>query len=277
MSQPTDAGQPGSGPLNLATMPLSPGRFAGQVALVTGGASGIGRAVVERLAAEGATVWILDRDLASARAVADEITAAGFLARAAELDVVDADAFTRVVAQIDDDGGRIDVLVNNAGVVHAGSVWETTSADWARVVDINLTGTFNGIRAVFPAMMRSRRGAIVNVSSDWGLVGAPGEAAYVATKTGVVGLTRASAMDGAPHGIRVNAVCPGYTHTPLLEGWVAAQDDPEQSMADIAAHQPLGRVGDANEVGALIAFLASREAGFITGAAVPVDGGVTAR
>lgn len=263
--------------LGSAGMPVSPGRFAGQVAVVTGGASGIGFATVERLLVEGASVWLLDRDSAAAHAVAERCAAAGLAARAAELDVADGIAFERVVSGIVATEGRIDVLVNNAGVVHAGSVWETSHEDWARVVAINLTGTFNGIRAVFPAMMRAGRGAIVNISSDWGLVGAPGEAAYIATKTGVVGLTRAAAMDGAGHGIRANAVCPGYTQTPLLDGWVAAQDDPAQAMADIAAHQPLGRVGTAYEVAALIAFLASCEAGFITGAAVPVDGGVTAR
>lgn len=269
----------GGGPVlsGTAGMPMSPGRFDGQVALVTGGASGIGRATVERLLTEGASAWILDRDIASATRIAEELRARGLAARAAELDVVDAEGFERVVAEILDHEGRIDVLVNNAGIVHAGSVWDTSPSDWARVVDINLTGCFNGIRAVFPAMMEARSGAIVNTSSDWGLVGAPGEVAYVATKTGVLGLTRAAAMDGAPFGIRVNAVCPGYTHTPLLEGWVAAQDDPDRAMADIAAHQPLGRVGTASEVAAVMAFLASREAGFITGAAVPVDGGVTAR
>jgi NAD(P)-dependent dehydrogenase (short-subunit alcohol dehydrogenase family) len=276
MDQVGAQGRVGAG-LGSAQTPRSPGRFAGQVALVTGGASGIGFAAVERLLVEGATVWILDRDIAAAHAVAERCTVAGLAARAAQLDVADGAAFERVVSEIDAAEGRIDVLVNNAGVVHAGSVWETTHEDWARVVAINLTGTFNGIRAVFPVMMRAGRGAIVNISSDWGLVGAPGEAAYVATKTGVVGLTRAAAMDGASHGIRTNAVCPGYTQTPLLDGWVAAQEDPVQAMADIAAHQPLGRVGTAYEVAALIAFLASCEAGFITGAAVPVDGGVTAR
>lgn len=260
-----------------AGMPVSPGRFDGQVALVTGGASGIGRAVVERLVTEGAAPWILDRDITTATRVAEELRTRGLAVRAAQLDVVDSTSFDRVVAEILDYHGRIDVLINNAGVVHAGSVWNTSASDWARVVDINLTGCFNGIRAVFPAMMEARSGAIVNTSSDWGLVGAPGEVAYVASKTGVLGLTRAAAMDGAPFGIRVNAVCPGYTHTPLLEGWVTAQDDPDRAMADIAAHQPLGRVGTASEVAALMAFLASREAGFITGAAVPVDGGVTAR
>ena len=202
---------------------------------------------------------------------------AGMRVTAVQLDVTDAGAFEQVVRAIVDRDSRIDVLVNNAGVVHAGSVWQTTPYDWGRVLDVNLSGVFNGIRAVFPTMMRLGGGAIVNTSSDWGLVGAPGEAAYVASKTGVLGLTRAAAMDGAPHGIRVNAVCPGYTHTPLLDDWVAAQDDPVKAMADIAAHQPLGRVGTSSEVAAVIAFLASVEAGFITGASVPVDGGVTAR
>ncbi|MBM7518163.1 SDR family NAD(P)-dependent oxidoreductase [Nocardioides nitrophenolicus] len=252
-------------------------RFEGQVALVTGGASGIGRATGDRLADEGARVWVLDRDGQQARAAADEIHAAGGSAEAAELDVTDADAFDGLVREILGREGRIDVLVNNAGVTLAGAVWETTSTDWAQVIGVNLTGVFNGIRTVIPAMIESGRGAIVSTSSDAGLVGWPGQAAYCASKSGVLGLTRASAMDAAAHGVRVNAVCPGFTRTPLVERWIAECPDPAEALREIAAEQPLGRVADPSEIAAAIAFLASDEAGFITGVAFPVDGGVTAR
>lgn len=252
-------------------------RFAGKVVLVTGGAAGIGWAAAERFAEEGAKVWILDRDVEGARQRVQALRDAGGAADHRELDVVDVDAFASVVRDVVAADGGIDVLLNNAGVTHAGSVWETSSEDWARVLDINLTGTFNGIRAVFPVMQATGSGAIVNVSSDWGLVGASGEVAYTASKTGVVGLTRAAAMDGAPFGIRVNAVCPGYTDTELLQRWIANSDDRTRALEEIAAHQPLGRVGEAWEVAASIAFLASADAGFITGVALAVDGGVTAR
>ncbi|MFD1248030.1 SDR family NAD(P)-dependent oxidoreductase [Nocardioides ginsengisoli] len=252
-------------------------RFDGQVALVTGGASGIGRASAERLVGEGARVWVLDRDGTQAQAVADELRAAGGSAEGAALDVTDADAFAGLTDEILGREGRIDVLVNNAGVTLAGAVWETTSADWAQVIGVNLTGVFHGIRAVFPAMIKAGRGAIVSTSSDAGLVGWPGQAAYCASKSGVLGLTRASAMDGAAHGVRVNAVCPGFTRTPLVERWIAERPDPAEALREIAAEQPLGRVADPSEIAAAIAFLASDEAGFITGVAFPVDGGVTAR
>ena len=252
-------------------------RFESRVAVVTGGASGIGRATVDRLAHEGARVWVLDRDDAQAHRVADDLRAAGCAAQGAGLDVADAASFDAVVDEILRREARIDVLVNNAGVTLAGAVWETTPEEWAQVIAVNLTGVFNGIRAVFPTMIEAGRGAIVSTSSDAGLVGWPGQAAYCASKSGVLGLTRASAMDGAPHGVRVNAVCPGFTRTPLVERWVADRPDPEAAMREVAAAQPLGRIAESSEIAAAIAFLASDEAGFITGVGFPVDGGVTAQ
>ena len=248
-------------------------RFAGQVVLVTGGASGIGRAACERFAVEGATVWVLDVDEAAAKAAATELPSA----RWAGLDVSDAGAFERVVEHVLDLDGRIDVLVNNAGVTLSGTVWETAPSDWSRVIDVNLGGTFNGSRAVFPAMISAGSGAIVNTSSDAGLVGWPGQAAYCASKGGVVALTRAAAMDGAQHGIRVNAVCPAFTNTPLVAAWIDQHENPEVARAEVAAQQPLGRMAEPREIAAAIAFLASDEAAFITGVALPVDGGVTAQ
>jgi NAD(P)-dependent dehydrogenase (short-subunit alcohol dehydrogenase family) len=248
-------------------------RFAGRVVLVTGGGSGIGRATCERLAAEGATVWVVDADGGRAQSAADAIPGA----RCATLDVSDADGFGTLIDHVMGHDERVDVLVNNAGVTLAGSVWETDPVDWARVIAVNLGGAFNGSRAVFPAMIAAGRGAIVNTASDAGLVGWPGQAAYCASKGGVVALTRAAAMDGAPHGVRVNAVCPAFTNTPLVASWIAQQDDPDRARIEIAAQQPLGRVAEPAEIAAAIAFLASDEARFITGIALPVDGGVTAQ
>ncbi|MFF8469414.1 SDR family NAD(P)-dependent oxidoreductase [Streptomyces griseus] len=251
-------------------------RFQDRVAVVTGGGSGIGRATAQRLAAEGARVWILDRDEDRAEPVAAELRAAGHAAHARAIDVSDAVSVTDVVTGILDQESRLDVMVNNAGITLAGTVWETDPADWARVVAVNLGGVFNGIRAVFPAMMKTG-GAIVNTASDAGLVGWPGQAAYGASKSGVVGLTRSAAMDGAPFGIRVNAVCPGFTETPLVDAWLAAEDDPLAARRAAAAEQPLGRMAEPGEIAAAIAYLGSDEAAFVTGVALPVDGGVTAR
>jgi NAD(P)-dependent dehydrogenase (short-subunit alcohol dehydrogenase family) len=149
--------------------------------------------------------------------------------------------------------------------------------DWARLVAVNLTGVFNGCRAALPHMIRQRRGAIVSTASDAGLVGWPGQAAYCASKAGIIGLTRAAAVDAAPFGVRVNCVCPGFTNTPLVSAWIRAQPDPEAARREVVSTQPMGRVGSPAEIAAAIAFLASEEAGFITGVAMPVDGGVTAQ
>ena len=245
-------------------------RFVGKTALVTGGASGIGRATALRLAVEGARVWIADRN---APADDDPVRKA---ARFAPLDVTDAAAVERAIARMVADEGVLDVAVNAAGIATPGTAQDTTIADWGRVVDINLTGTFNICGAAMRAM-RGRGGAIVNIASDAGIVGQAGQAAYCASKGGVVQLTRAAALDGAADVIRVNCVCPCFVETPLVAQWIAAQDDPAAARAAAEADQPIGRMGEPHEIAAAIAFLASHEANFVTGIALAVDGGTTAR
>lgn len=248
-------------------------RLEGRVAAVTGGGSGIGAATARRLCAEGAHVWLLDRDGDAAADVADELGDADV----AELDVADAEAVTAAVDQILKSHGGLDVMIANAGVTLEASVWDTTPAQLKHVIDVNLTGAFHCAARAMASMVARGRGAVVFTSSDAGLVGWPSQAAYCATKGALVALTRAAAIDAAPHSVRVNCVCPAFTATPLTDAWLAQMPDPEAAGAEIAAQAPLGRIARPEEVAAAIAFLASDEARFITGVALPVDGGVTAQ
>lgn len=198
-------------------------------------------------------------------------------ARALRLDVTESCEADAAIERVLTSDGRLDVVVNCAGVAHGATVQETASHDWDRVLRVNLTGTFNVSRAALRAMSARGSGAVVNVASDAGLVGMESQAAYCAAKGGVVHFTKACALDAAPYQVRVNCVCPCFVATPLLDAWVATQPDPAKALADCAALQPLGRIGRPEEIAAAIAFLASDEARFITGVSLPVDGGVTAQ
>jgi NAD(P)-dependent dehydrogenase (short-subunit alcohol dehydrogenase family) len=253
------------------------GRVEGKVALVTGGASGLGAESARRLAREGAKVVLTDLAADAGQAVADEIEAAGGTALFLTQDVTDEARWAEVVKTAHDRFGRLDVLVNSAGVA-AGlePILEATYEGWRRIIDINLDGTFLGVRAVAPAMAAAGRGSIINISSILGKVGQPGAAAYCASKGGVLMLTKAVALELAPLGVRVNSVHPGYIETPMVAN-AFRQSENENELRDlIVSRHALGRLGVPREIADAIVFLASDEASFMTGAEMVVDGGYTA-
>ncbi len=248
------------------------GDFAGRVVLITGAgaAAGIGAATARAFAARGVSVALADRDGAAARASADAILADGGLARAYTLDVTDPAQVEAVVAAVEAEMGPVAVLVNNAGIGERTGFLDLTLEAWRQVMEVNLTGAFLCAQAVARRMVaRGAGGAIVNVASVAGLTAVPGRAAYIASKHGLVGLTRALALDLGGAGIRVNAVAPGSVETPLTAALLARPGAREAT----ARRHPLGRHGQPDEIARAIAFLASDEAGFITGASLPVDGG----
>lgn len=247
---------------------------AGRVALVTGAASGIGRAAAVKLGAGGAATALVDRDAKGLAQTAAAIEAAGGKAVAVVEDLRAAGAAERAVAMSVEAFGGIDVLVAAAGISRRGSVVETSDEDWEAVLGINLTAVFRCCRAVVPAMQARGGGSIVIVGSAWGLVAGPRAAAYAAAKAGVVNLARAIAIDHGPEGIRANAVCPGDVDTPLMRGEMAAVGlDPEVAIVESAAGRPVRRVGMPEDVAAAIAYLADGESGYVTGTTLTVDGG----
>lgn len=251
-----------------------------RVALVTGGSSGIGRASARALAADGCAVVVADIDEEGGEQTVRGIQADGGAATYVRTDVTSADAVSALVESALRAYGRLDAAHNNAGIGGAPAPTAEYPLDgWDRILAINLTGTFLCMRAEIAHMLEAGGGAIVNTASTFGLVGVPGMAAYTATKHGIVGLTRGAALEYAQAGIRVNAVCPGATRTPQLEEFfgMLSPGDPEAAAADFAAREPVGRLGRPEEIGAAVAWLCSDAASFVTGTAMPVDGGWTAQ
>jgi NAD(P)-dependent dehydrogenase (short-subunit alcohol dehydrogenase family) len=239
------------------------GRFGGRQVLVTGGGSGIGEATSALFAREGAQVTVLDRDADGAGRVAEAIGG-----RAVTCDVRDAEAVDRAVAEAADAMGGLTDVINNAGVGTAKPLLSYTDKEWALLIGVNLTGTFHVLRAAGPILLAAGGGSIVNNSSLTGLRPTRGEGPYSAAKAGVLNLTQTAAVELAPS-VRVNAVAPGMIHTPLTE--IVVANDEWRSAAESGT--PLGRVGHADEVAEVIAFLSSDAASYITGQTIVVDGG----
>ena len=248
-------------------------RLEGKTALVTGGTSGIGKATALLFAREGASVALTGRDTERGDAVAEEIRDGGGGALFVRADVRSSDDCRRAVEATVAGFGGIDVLVNNAGVYYPGDAVACTEEEWDEQVDSSLKGTFLMSKFALPHMIERGSGSIVNMSSGWGLEGGEQAVAYCAAKGGMVVMTKAMAIDHGPQGIRVNAVCPGDTVTPMEEADARRQGMEWSEYVEWASDRPLGRMGEPEEIARAVLFLASEESSFITGAALPVDGG----
>ena len=251
------------------------GQLEGRVALVTGAGNGIGRGVALRLAREGAAIGVLDCDDIGCRGVADEISSSCGKAVALHTDVSDSAAMIRAVEQLAHHHGPPTIAVHSAAIMPTGTILETTDAQWDRAHAVNVRGAYLMCREVLPHMLRVRQGSIVFISSITGVNGLPGLAAYSSTKGALISLARALAIDYARDGIRVNSIAPGTIDSPMLRAFVAAQGDPEGTRRAFDEVQPRGRIGTIDEVANLVAFLASDESSLISGATVPVDGGMS--
>lgn len=244
-------------------------RFDNKIALVTGGGGGIGSAICQKLAADGAMVLVCDLDLDAAQSVAHGIQEQGLKASPAHANIADPAACQSMVQEIVKDHGKIDLLANNAGINKRGDLLSLSEDDWSLSFDVNIHGMFHLCRAVLPYMIKNGGGSIVNTASQWGLHPAPGHIAYNVTKAAVASFTQNLARDYAPQNIRVNGVCPGEIHTPMLEQGVIRSG---RTIAELDAMVPLGRIGKPQEVAALVAFLLSDEAPFICGSLVEITG-----
>ena len=250
-------------------------RLVGKNTIITGAASGIGRETAIRFAEEGAAVVCADLNGVGSQAVAHEIAEQGGTAFPVRVDVTDGDDISRLIKESVLACGKIDVLVNNAGVTILGGVAELTEADWQQEIDTNLGSVYRMSRAIWSHFVATGGGAILSTASIAGVLAAPQDAAYVASKAGLIMLTRCMAIDGARDKIRANCICPGFIDTPMFDGFLANQPDPEAARAKATGRTPLGRLGTPRDIANGFVYLASDDATWITGTALIIDGGVT--
>lgn len=249
------------------------GSLEGKHALITGGASGIGRATALLFAREGAAVAVADRDEAGGHEIVDRIRSGGGRAVFVACDVtIEADC-RRAVQTVVEELGGLDILFNNAGIIRRATVLDLSEEEWDRVMAVNVKGIFLMSKHAIPIMAAAGGGVIINTASGWGLKGGRNAVAYCASKAAVVNMTRAMALDHGAQKIRVNCVCPGDTDTPMLRDEARQLGEPEEQFLAEAASRPLQRIGTPEEVAQAVLFLASDAASFITGAALVVDGG----
>ena len=248
-----------------------------RVVVITGAANGIGRAAAKAFVDDGVAVVLLDMDVDGGVSAAEELVASGGTAEFIELDVSDGAAVARVIGDVAERYGRLDVLVANAGIEHCASILDTTDEQWARVIDVNLGGVFYACREALRAMVGCRsRGNMIITASPHAWVTGKEIGAYAASKGGVVAFMHAMALEAADHGVRVNAVVPGAIDTPMLRREAQAAGDPAAQFAALSAIHPIGRLGQPDEIADTIVFLASERARFMTGSCLVVDGGLMA-
>jgi len=251
-------------------------RLQGKVAVITGAGSGMGRATALRFAQEGAAVFVADIDEGSGPAAVEVISAGGGRAEFMQTDVASSEDVRRLLAAAVERFGGLDILFNNAGIVgESARLADQSEENWQRVLGVNLTGVYLGMRHAIPAMLERGGGSIISTASVAGMVGWAGAAAYSASKAAVINLTRTAAIEYARWNIRVNCICPGVIHTPLLEGIYGGSIAGAEER--LLRMQPMPRLGTPDDIAAMALYLASDESAFVTGAAMVVDGGYTAR
>ena len=250
-------------------------RLKGKHAIVTGAAASIGESTSRLFAAQGATVIAADRNQELLNKVVESIHQSGFQCRAMPADVSREADCRKIVEWSARNFDSLDILFNNAGIVHQGNLLETTESDWDEAMEVNVKSMFWMCRYALPAMLQQKRGSIINMASVAGLSGVAKRASYSASKAAVVGLTLSLAADFVADGVRVNCICPATVDTPSLQERIASAPDPEKARADFLARQPMGRLGQAEEIAALALYLAGDESGYMTGQSLVIDGGMT--
>ena len=239
-----------------------------KVAIITGASQGIGKGMAETFSKAGAHVACVSRNKDNLKSVADSLIKNGGVASFYTCDVSSLDAFQNTIKEIAENHGSVDILVNNAGICKDKLIMRMSEDEWNKVININLNGAFNGIKAVSQIMIKQRAGRIINISSIVGLIGNPGQANYAASKAGLIGLSKSAAKELAPRGITVNAIAPGYIATDMTDQITG------QAKESLITKIPLGRIGSPSDIAASALFLASDEAGYITGQTLTVDGGM---
>ena len=250
--------------------------LAGKTALVTGAGSGIGAAIAEIFAQAGAYVVVADVNEVGGRRTVESINAGGGEAEFDVLDVTNEAACLELAERIHPVRGPLDILVNNAGIGHVGTLITTSGADFDRVLGVNVRGAFNVTKAFLPAMVARGTGSVINLASAAGLEGLKDRFAYATSKHAIVGMTRCAALDHAKSGVRINCICPGRVETPFVKSRLAEYPDPEVAYREMCSTQANGRMAKPVEIAALALYLAADESSFVTGAAFPIDGGMTA-